>query len=304
MMGSKETAGVVRGGRTRRSFLLASGMVGLEAVLGSRAWASEPHPLRMPYNTLSDDDEIELGKIVAADLEKQLQFIQIPLVDSYLNNIVQNLAKASQRPNMPYHCKLVNTEVINAFSIAGGGIYLNRGLVEFIEKEDQLVATLAHEIGHVVGRHSANQMMLNFRAQQAYELVRSNIPEHARMIEQMIEKMGGILAVLAMLHFSRENELEADMLGFYEMLRAGYQPAGMLDMFQMLAAIEQKQPSSLLSPLLRDHPPSAERAKAVQRELTEVTVPRGASEDTFQFQAFKLAMTLLPAAPKPVGNQP
>jgi predicted Zn-dependent protease len=272
-------------------------------MLGAQLRASEPYPIRMPYNTLSDQDEIELGRIIAADLEKHVQILELPLVDPYLNGIVQSLAKASQRPEMPYTCKLVNTDEINAFSIAGGGIYLNRGLVEFIEKEDQLVATLAHEIGHVVARHSANQIMLSFRARQAYDLVRSNIPEHAKMIEQVIEQMGGVLAMLALLHFSRENELEADMLGFYEMLRAGYQPAGMLDMFQMLGAIEQR-PSSVLAPLLRDHPPAAERAKAIQHELTEVSVPAGASEDSFQFHAFKLAMTLLPAAPKPAASQP
>jgi predicted Zn-dependent protease len=297
------TTGVFTGGHSRRNFLRISGLTGLGAVFGSQVWASEPHPIRMPYNTLTDEDEIELGKIVAADIEKDIQIVHNPLVDSYLSDMVERLSKASQRPNLPYTIKLVNTKEINAFSIAGGGIYLNRGMVEFIDKEDELQATLAHEIGHVVGRHSANQIMLTFRARQAYALVRDNILAHAKEIQAIIESLGGALAMLAMLHFSREDELQADMLGFYEMLRAGYQPAAFLDLFKSLDELEQKEGSSLPSPILRSHPPAADRWSAIRRELTQVNVPKGASEDSFQFQAFKLAMNLLPAPPPPKPGQ-
>jgi beta-barrel assembly-enhancing protease len=297
------TKAVSLGGCTRRNFLRASGLAGLGAVLAPGLWASEPHPIRMPYNTLSDEEEIELGKIFAAKLERQIQIVDNSLISAYLNDIVESLAKVSQRPNLPYNCKLVNIEEINAFSIPGGGIYLNRGLVEFIDREDELVATLSHEIGHVVARHATNQLMLTFRARQVYQLVKDNILSHSQIVEDVIDRLGGALAMLALLHFSRENELEADMLGFYEMLRAGYQPSGFLDLFERLNTLERS--SSMPSPILRDHPPAAERASAIRRELTEVSVPKGANEDSLQFHAFRLAMNLLPPAPpsKPASDQ-
>ena len=288
---------------TRRAFLRASActfsaMAVSGALWPAHLWGDEPHPARMPFNDLTDEDEIALGDIIAADLEKELQIVKHPLIDAYLGGIVDRLAKASQRPNMPYRCLLVNSEEINAYSIAGGRIYLNRGLVESIVHEDQLVATLSHEIGHVVARHSANQIMLTFRARKAYDMVKDHIPEHSKAIDEVIEKLGGALAMLAMMHYSRENEREADMLGFYEMLRAGYQPAGFLDLFAMLDDLEKKS-TGLPIPLLRDHPPAAERAQAIHAELTRVNVPKGASEDSMSFHAFQLAMNLLPAPPPP-----
>jgi len=268
-----------------------------------RLAAEEPHPIRMPFNDLTDEDEVALGDIIAADLEKEIQIVKNQLIDAYLGNIVDKLAKASQRPNLPYRCKLVNSDEINAYSIAGGRIYLNRALVAFVTSEDQLVATLSHEIGHVVARHSANQIMLTFKARHAYELVKNHIPQHSKMIDEVIEKLGGAVAMLAMLQYSRENELEADKLGFYEMLRAGYQPSGFLRLFQMLDVLE-KQSDNHPVPLLRDHPPAADRARAIKRELAVVNVPNSATTDSLSFHAFRLAMNLLPAPPKPESDHP
>jgi predicted Zn-dependent protease len=270
---------------------------------GLRALAEEPHPSKMPLNDLTDQDEVALGDILAADVEKELPIVTNSLVDNYLNGIVQKLAAVSQRPNLPYKCKLVNEEVLNAFSIAGGHIYIYRGLVENLSKEDELVATLSHEIGHVVGHHSANKLILNMKARQAYDLVKSNIPEHAKAIQEFIEKIGGGLAVLAMLQYSRSNEYEADKLGFYETLRAGWDPNGFLSLFDMFAAYE-KQSTGMPIPLLRDHPPSEDRAAAIRKELTEVTVPKDADTDSLSFHAFKLAMNLLPEPPKPPDAAP
>ena len=283
---------------TRRSLLRRSALaVASLAVSGPLsalpACAEEPHPHRAPYNTLSDEDEIALGKILATNLEKDLQLVSSYSIDIYLKGLMDKLAAVSQRPTLPYHCRLVNSMEINAFSIAGGGVYLNRGLVEFATSEDQLAAALAHEIGHVVGRHSTNEIMLTFQARRAYDLVRNNIPAHSQMIQNVIEKLGGTLALLAMLHYSRENEFEADMLGFYEMLRAGYEPAGMLDLFQKFTVLEN-QPNAISIPFLRDHPPAEDRATSIRQELQQVSVPAGASADSFRFHAFKLSMNLLP----------
>ncbi len=273
-------------------------LAGLGMMLGPELRGDEPHPTRSPLNNLSDKDEIALGDIFAADLEKELPLVSNPLIDAYLDGIVQKLAAVSQRPGLPYLCQLVNAEVLNAFSIAGGRIYLYRGLVEKLGKEDELVATLSHEIGHIVGRHSANQVMLAFRARQAYDLVKDKIPQHAGMIQEVIAKLGGALATVAMLHFSREDEYEADKLGLYETVRAGWQPSGFLSLFDKFAVLE-KQSAGLPLPLLRDHPPAEDRAQALREELAKVTVPSDAISDSLPFHAFSLAMNLLPEPPKP-----
>ena len=278
---------------SRRAFLGAAASAGVAALFVPRLWATEPHPVRSPLNTLSDQDEIALSDLLASDLEKELELIDNVLVTAYLANLTQKLAAVSQRPELPYTCKLVNSHEINAFSILGGRVYLHRGLVETIASEDELVAALSHEIGHVVARHSANQMMLTFQARRAYNLVRSNIPDHAQQILDVIAQLGGAVTLIGMLHFSRANEFEADMLGFYETLRAGYQPAGFITLFNRLLALE-KQSAGLPPAFLRDHPPADERAEAIRQELTTVRVPSDAETDSFSFQAFRMGVKLLP----------
>ena len=283
----------------RRGFLRRSGWTGLGLLLcQARLLADEPHPSRSPLNRLSDEDEIALGDLFAKDLERELPIVSNTLQEEYLNGLVRKLAAVSQRPGLPYKCFLVNADVLNAFSIAGGRIYLYRGLVETIDKEDELVATLSHEIGHIVGRHSADNIMLTFRARQAYDLVKDRIPQHTELIQQVIAKLGGALATLAMLHFSREDEYEADQLGLYETVRAGWEPNGFLSLFETFAKLE-KQSSSIPMPLLRDHPPAEDRAQAIQRELSHITVAPDATRDSLSFHAFQLSMKLLPEPPKP-----
>jgi predicted Zn-dependent protease len=284
---------------SRRNFLRVSAGTLAGVLAGAtRLLAEEPQPVQMPYNNLSDQDEIELGNALAAKLDRQLPIVNHVLIDAYLGQFVERLAKACKRPTLPYRCVLVNTLEVNAYSIAGGHLYLNRGLVEFVEHENQLVATLAHEIGHVAGYHSANQIMLHYRAAQAFDFLRSNAPKHSEMIDQMVEQLGGLAALLPMLHFSRANEYEADLLGFYEMVRAGYQPSGFLGLFELLDAMEKKAGSTPI-PWLSDHPPSADRADRIRREMRLVNVQDGTSEDGLAFRAFKMAMNLLPEPPKP-----
>jgi predicted Zn-dependent protease len=259
--------------------------------------SEEPHITVPPFNTLSDADEIALGKRFADSLDKEEPIISNVLIDRYLGDIVTSLAAQSQRPNLPYSIKLVNSHVPNAFSLPGGFLYVNRGLIEMIESEDELAAALAHEIGHVVGRHVVNMLLLTFTARSLLKPVLDNLQKSNGVIEQIILKFGGAVAMLAMLHFSREDEEQADLLGFYEMLRAGWDPHGFLELFARLDELE-KSSGKAPNPFLSDHPPTAERAAAIRNELKLVAIPAGAATDSLKFQLFKTAMGLLPEPPK------
>jgi predicted Zn-dependent protease len=248
------------------------------------------------HSKISDADEIELGKQFGEQLEKEEPIATNGVIDSYLTSIVHQLAAKSQRPNMPYHIKLVNSMDVNACSIPGGGLYLNRGLLELVTSEDQLVATLAHEIGHVVGRHSINQLLLTFQAKALLKPVLENLHKGNGVVQQIILRMGGAVGTLAMLHFSREDEAQADLLGFYEMLRAGWDPHGFVKLFALLEKVE-KAAGGTPVPFLSDHPPTPARMAAIQRELHSVSVPSGAKTDSVGFHACKGAMRFLPAPP-------
>jgi predicted Zn-dependent protease len=259
--------------------------------------AEEPHITISPLNKLSDEDEIELGRRFAAELEKEETVISNILIDHYLGNIVVGLAAQSQRPNLPYQVKLINSRVPNALSLPGGILYVNRGLIEMINSEDELAAALAHEIGHVAGRHVVNKLLMSFAAKSLLKPVLDNLHKTNGVIESIILKLGGAVGMLTMLHFSRADESQADLLGFYEMLRAGWDPHGYLALFDHLNALE-KSSNGIRIPFLSDHPPTPERAEAIRHELEGVTVPSGAATDSVKFQVFKTAMGLLPEPPK------
>jgi len=255
--------------------------------------AEEPHITISPLNKLSDEDELALGRRFAAQLEKEQPSVSNALIDRYLGGMVAKLAAQSQRPDLPYSIKLVNSHVPNAFSLPGGFLYVNRGLIELVASEDELAAALGHEIGHVVGRHVVNQLLLSFAARSVLKPVLDNLDKQNDVIERIIVQFGGAVAMLAMLHFSRRDEAAADLLGFYEMLRAGWDPHGFLKLFNRLEALENSS-SGRPIPFLSDHPPTPERAEAIRRELTEVKIPASAVGDSVKFHIFKSSMGLLP----------
>ena len=94
--------------------------------------AEEPTPTRAFYNTFTDEEEMAMGRKAAEETDKQLPILDEPLLTAYLNNLGQKVAQASRRPQIQYSFKIVNTDAVNAFSLPGGFIYVNRGLLDFV----------------------------------------------------------------------------------------------------------------------------------------------------------------------------
>jgi len=249
-----------------------------------------------PYNTLTEEEEIALGRKFSAEYEKKVEIMHNPVIDAYLTNIIHKLGNASQRPHWPYQVKVVNSAVVNACAIPGGFLYLQRGLLEYVEDENEMVGAMAHEVGHVVARHTTNQLVLNFLAKNLYDRVKKNVLLNNDVIARVIEALGGPVVLLAELKYSRQAESEADMLGFYELLRAGWHPNGLLKFFTRMEQNERGR--TPFDVMLSDHPSSADRAAAIRRELASVQIRTPLVEQTVQFKALKEALRLMPPAPK------
>ena len=257
--------------------------------------ASEPRITVPPYNTLTDQEEIEFGRKAAAAFDAKLPLLGIGPLDEYVNLMVVKLGRASQRPNMDYQAKVVNVAEVNAFSILGGHMYVNRGLLQFAQSEAELAAVLGHEIGHVAGHHSANKIMLNVRARQLYEVVKKNVLLQNAVIRQVIDKLGGPLAILAMMKYDRDQEFQADMLGFYEMVRCNWNPNGFVQFFDRIRSASGNP--DLVRRLLSDHPAPADRAARIREEMRTVRLPARMVENTLSFRAMKLGLSALPPIP-------
>lgn len=259
--------------------------------------ADEPVPAKAFYNTFTDEEEMAMGSKAAEETDKQVIVLDSPFLTSYLNELGQKVAQASRRPQITYSFKIVNTDVVNAFSLPGGFIYVDRGLLDFVESESELAGVLAHEVGHIVAFHSMNDVARRYWIDQGmYQLKKAGMLDNQQMVD-MLQKYGGPILLFADRKFSREEESEADMLGMYNAIRAGYDPEGMVAALSRLSKFTGNP--SLVEALLMNHPLPAERVLALRAELVQHPAPAGLEKDSLAFRAAKLRLKALPPAPPP-----
>ena len=110
-------------------------------------------------NFLSEDQEVQLGEQNAPEVLKELGGeLNSPTIQQHVESIGMKMAKLSERPDLPWHFYVVDTEVINAFALPGGKIFITRGLISKMDNDAQLAGVLGHEVGHVTAEHAGQQM--------------------------------------------------------------------------------------------------------------------------------------------------
>ncbi|MEM8561972.1 MAG: M48 family metalloprotease [Pseudomonadota bacterium] len=158
-----------------------------------------------------------------------------PELAAYINKVGQRLVRASDWPNDRFIFTVIDSPDINAFAMAGGYVYINRGLLAYLDNEAELAGVLSHEIGHITARHSARQRTAGLTNQvfstAAYILTGSaDLADASNMYGTEILR-----------GYGREHELEADGLGAKTMYNAGYDPEALLEVIGVLKNQEQYQ---------------------------------------------------------------
>jgi predicted Zn-dependent protease len=108
--------------------------------------------------SVSQSDERTIGAEEAASVDSELPILRDSAVTAFVAKLGQSIASRTSRADLDWRFAVVNTDDVNAFSLPGGFIYVNRGLIEQSERLDELAGVMAHEIGHVVRRHSVKQL--------------------------------------------------------------------------------------------------------------------------------------------------
>ena len=114
--------------------------------------------VRPGFNLFTVEQDIELGRQSAQQVERQIPFVRDPVVERYVADIGKRLAAVAPGAKYPYQFKVVNLSDINAFALPGGFMYVNRGLIEAVETEGEVAGVMAHEMAHVALRHQTNQV--------------------------------------------------------------------------------------------------------------------------------------------------
>jgi hypothetical protein len=221
-------------------------------------------------NWYSTNWEVGMGHEYAQEIEKSSHLITDPVIVEYVNRVGQNLVKNSDA-KFPFTIKVLDTDEINAMALPGGFFYVNSGLILACDSEDELAGVMAHEIAHVAAHHAAREMTrMNYMQIGSIPLM---IFTQGTWTGYGIYEASQLAVPLTFLQFSRNFEAEADYLGVQYAYRAGYDPQGMVSIFEKLDALEKHKPGAI-SRAFSDHPATPDRIAAVEDEIATILPAR------------------------------
>jgi predicted Zn-dependent protease len=247
---------------------------------------------------VSTQQEIEMGQQYSQQINAQLPIITDPEANRYINLLGDSIAKLTSRTDIQdWKFYIVDSKEVNAFAVPGGFVYVNRGLIERTQRMDQLAGVLGHEIGHVVMRHSIKQMQQQQGANIGVTL--------ACILTRICDNQAGQAAIQVggtalFAKFSRGDEAEADAEGIKNVVRAGISPNGIPEMFEILIAERQSNPSAVEG-WFSTHPLEEDRIAATRAQIAQISpsIMRTLSTDSQRYQAFKQRIRALPPSPTP-----
>ncbi|MHC4338265.1 MAG: M48 family metallopeptidase, partial [Planctomycetota bacterium] len=212
---------------------------------------------------VSESQDVQLGKKYAPELEKEMGGkIPDPALQEYINRIGQKIVRVSHRRNFEYHFVALNDKSVNALALPGGYVYITKGLLKQLTSEAQLAAILGHEVTHIVARDVAALMSREIGIDILLAAATPKKTPRAALIARDLTRQ--ILG----LRFSRQDERDADIGGLDYMVRAGYNPYGMVETMQMLQKLQKSRPVEFFS----THPNPENRIEYITEEI-EVVYP-------------------------------
>lgn len=225
---------------------------------------------RRGVDLYSIPQEIELGRRMAAEVDKQVRVVDDPIIAEYVNRLGQNLAKQANAP-FPLTVRMIQSPEINAFTLPGGFVYVDSAILKMADDEAEFASVIAHEIGHAAARHATRQESRGQLAKIIGTPLSMLIPGLGGMAAR---QAAGVAAPIASLHFSRAFETEADKLGVHYLFGAGYDPGASIDMFERIASTERATPGRVAK-LFLSHPPTGDRIVKTQAEIRKLAPEPG-----------------------------
>jgi predicted Zn-dependent protease len=202
-------------------------------------------------SNISDRQEVDLGQQMNQEIQQEVRISRNSQLNSYVEQIGRRLAANSTRPNIAYTFQVVEDPAVNAFATAGGFIYVNTGLLKTADNEAEFASVLAHEMGHIEGKHLIKQMR-----QRA---IASGVATVSGLDRSKAVGIGVQLALN--LPRSRQDEFDADKRGLANITRTGYAQSAMVSFMKKL------QGSSSTPTFLSTHPGASDRVISLQNQI-------------------------------------
>ena len=221
------------------------------------------------WKSPSKAEEIALGREITGNLLGAAPLVKDEALQKYVNSVGRWVASQSERPDLPWHFGVIESDDLNAFSAPGGYVMVTKGLYRKMSNEAQLAGVLGHEIGHVVAKHQLKVL----QKQQLLNIGASFLSKKLAKDNKIINKAIGSGAEISARSLDKDAEFEADRLGLSYATRAGYEPFGLTDVLQILGQTNPNDNSVAL--LFKTHPLPDERlaslADSVGNKLDNIT---------------------------------
>jgi predicted Zn-dependent protease len=217
---------------------------------------------KQTFSLIDEDQEVAMGKENDVLVVAEYGLYDDEDLAAYVDHIGQSLARVSQRPHLEYHFRVLDSGVLNAFALPGGYVYMPRGILAYFNSEDQLAGVMGHEIGHVVARHSVEQM--------SQRVLFSGFGLTDRLA-RAFPVVGGLVTApinLGLLKYGRDQESESDVLGVEYSTRTGHDAHHMADFFKLLSEMS-KQGGNNSPTFLSTHPDPGDRYTRVNQLTNE-----------------------------------
>ena len=225
------------------------------------ACATNPVTGRRELSFISEAQEIEMGRQSVEQTRQATGFVDNAALTSYVSTVGMAMARASERPDLPWEFHVIDDASINAFAAPGGFIFITRGILSVMGSEAELAAVLGHEIGHVTAKHTVNQ--LSKQQLLTGVLVAGAIakPDLAQGLPGQLAQVG---AGLLLLQYGREDERQSDELGHRYSLHAGYDVREMPKTFATIQRVSEQSDAGRLPGFLSTHPDPGDRVEATR----------------------------------------
>ena len=210
---------------------------------------------------MSSADEIAMGKQANPQILQTYGKYEDADLARYVSALGKKLGALSHQPNLAYTIQVLDSPVVNAFAVPGGYVYLTRGILAYLNDEAELAGVVAHEIGHIAARHSAQQYSNAQLAQLGLGV--------GSMLSKTFAKYAGVAQAgveLLFLSFSRSDEREADSLGVEYSAKAGYDSNHMANLFVSLERLNPGESQGGLPGWFSTHPNPENRIAAIKQD--------------------------------------
>jgi hypothetical protein len=238
----------------------------------------QPSPGRPNFFSL--DQEVQIGQQESSKIDQTMPLVADAELNRYIQNLGARLVSKAPGPKYPYTFKVVNEADINAFAMPGGPIHINLGTIQAADNEAQLAGVMAHEMSHVIMRHSTHMASQQMMYQAPLSILGGML---GNGMKGQLAQMGiGFLANSVFLRYSRDAEKQADLTGAGIMHDAGFNPQAMVDFFRKL----EQQGGRSGSQFLSDHPNPGNRVQYVSAEVKTLS-STSYSQDSAEFRKIK-----------------